>query len=196
MASLASARRALNTSDFPSGENAHSSSPPKGFEGTSPSIPLLNCRGTPIFPSRPTRAVKSCEREPVFHRSKWRTKRRVYSMPLPACEALASNFLRLQARSVHSGKTSSAKARRAPSSDSLNVPTSSGRSVTCPASPERTSSRQICEEPLRVDRKYSHFPSGDQRGDSPLPSPPVSRRSGCLPSSETSHRLCLPLLAS
>ena len=72
---------------------------------------------------------------------------------------------------------------------------SSGRLVTCSASPPSTAIRHTCDVPERVERKKTVVPSGDQRGSLSPAGAVVNRRSP-LPSVCTSHRLVFPLFAS
>ena len=54
----------------------------------------------------------------------------------------------MQSRSRQSGKTSMATTRRSPRGEARNAPTSSGRRVTCVASPPPIGRYQTCGEPV------------------------------------------------
>ncbi len=68
------AMRAVKQMREPSALNAHSSSPPNGFEGTSASSDFVRSTGAPALPSAPMGAENRCERVPSLHVSQWRMK--------------------------------------------------------------------------------------------------------------------------
>src|SRR5690349_22999404 len=62
--SVLPAMRIVNRMREPSALKAHSSSPPNGFEGTSPSSDFVRSVGAPALPSGPMNALKRCDRVP------------------------------------------------------------------------------------------------------------------------------------
>ena len=67
-------------------------------------------------------------------------------------------------RARRRGRPPSPPRSRAPSGATWKALTSSGRRVTCSASPPPTGMRQTCEEPERLERNQTERPSADQRG--------------------------------
>ena len=96
---------------------------------------------------------------------------------------------------LQSGNTSTVKAMCSPLGDRTRFPTSSGRSVTCTASPPSTEIRQTCDDPEREERNRMDRPSGVQHGSWSLAGCEVSRRVS-VPSASTSHRSVVPLFFS
>src|SRR5690606_31821836 len=96
--------------------------------------------------------------------SQWRTNSCSYSTPLRFEPFLAASRSLVQARVSQSVNTSRLSARRLPSGLRAKLPTSSGRSVTCPASPPPAGMRQTCELPEADDSTYSALPSAAQAG--------------------------------
>ena len=94
-----------------------------------------------------------------------------------------------------SGHTSIVSSRRLPSGNSRKPFTSSGRLVTRSASPPATAMRHTCEEPPRLDAKYTWAPSGDHAG---LLSPAGSAvsRFTVEPSTAASHTSVRPRFAA
>jgi hypothetical protein len=110
-------RRALTTSDLPSGAQARSDRSPNGLDGTSAtrSAPTSVADSTGALP--PRSATKMRLRRPSAQVSQWRMKRRSKTTPLLA--GLASSFFLVQSRSpLQPGKAPAAKAMRLPSGDS------------------------------------------------------------------------------
>src|SRR5262245_53122405 len=78
----------------------------------------------------------------------------------------------------------------------LKLSTSTGKVVTCLASPPSGRIVQICREPERLETNAMVRLSGDQVGEGLLNPPAFVRWRGCDPSSATSHRLVVVLFAS
>src|SRR5579885_3860546 len=123
-----SSRPAMRTSKYtvlPSGENAYSASSPNGFDGMSPSMPLLNRRGRfrndwPGAASSMS-TMYNCERRPSAQLSQWRTNSLSYNRPLAFSPMSATGGLVVHSCSAHSGNTSIDSSTRLPSGDSLKL---------------------------------------------------------------------------
>ena len=99
--------------------------------------------------------------------------------------------------SLQSGKTSSERAMRSPRGEISKEPTSSGSSVTGWASPPARLRNHTCEEPPRLERKYTPELSGAQRGEESAAGCCVRRRAtGAVAAVSTSHRSVRPRLAA
>ncbi len=140
--------------------NVYSSGPPNGLEGQSASMPRITSTGSPPATGRTNR----CERRPSFQVSQCRMNSRSKILPVVLAAAVSSRRSFVQLASAQSGKTSIDSASRSPVGATARLVTSSGRSVTCSASPPSIEILHTCDESERVERNQTLLPSGDHRG--------------------------------
>src|SRR3989442_7780128 len=181
----------VNAIDFPSGDQANSSCPPKGIVGLSASSPFMTSTGLPPFIGQ----TKMWLRFPSYQASQCLIISRSKTRAFTGSSLFSLSRFAVHDRSGQSGSTSAENASRDPSGDHCTLSTSTGKSVTCRASPPAVSIVHTWDEPPRSETNAIVLPSGDQRGAVSEARALVSRR-GSPPSIGTIQRFGKFLFAS